>query len=133
MLQDHPSVLFVDQERDDLDRILVEIEPIFYSLSLRSPAALCEYATKWHPNVIVLSDRIAFRKKKAPAFLAALREVYQGPILILTECLSEKETALWRERGATDCVLHPTRVRDRLEALTQRILDLTAPTYSNVP
>ena len=133
MVQDHPSVLFVEQDREDLDRILLEIEPILYSISLRSPGAICEYAIKWRPDVIVLSDRVTFRKKRAPAFLAALREVYSGPILILTDCLSENEVALWKERGATDCILHPTRFRDRLDHMTQRILDVTAPDYSKTP
>lgn len=133
MVQDYPSVLFVDQDAEALEQILVTIEPILYSFSLRSPASLPEYVKKCEPDVVVLSDRVRFRKKEAPAFLAALRETYRGPILVLTECASEQERAKWKERGATECVLHPTRVRHRLDQLTRKILDLASPDYSGTP
>jgi len=133
MVQEFPTVLFVDQDEPALDGILTRIEPIFYSMSLRSPEALPDYVKKWEPDVIVLSDRIDYRKKETSAFLAELRETYRGPILILTECASEQERARWRERGATDCLLHPTRVVDRLDDLARKILEVTSPDFSKTP
>ena len=133
MALEHPTVLLVDQDGDSLDRILVAIEPIFDAYSLRSPGSLLRYVQRLEPDLVVLSDRLSFRRKETPAFLAALRAEFRGPILILTDHVSEKDRALWKERGATDCVLHPTRVADRLVSLTRKILDVTAPAYSRTP
>ena len=130
-----PTVLFVDEDNDSLSRILLDLEPIFPTLSLRFPGALLDYVERLRPEVVAVSDQIRYRKKDARAYVAALRERFKdkAKIIVLAESCSEPERAAWRERGADDLALHPTRVRPRMDILSQKILDLALPGYSHSP
>ena len=121
-----PSVLFVDQDPEALSWILQKVEPFFTAYSLHSTGPLIRYLETIKPDVIVLSDRLEYRKRDVSALLTTLRESFQGRIILLTECAGQTKQALWKERGADDCVLHPTRVRDRLDHLSKRIVELAA-------
>ncbi len=121
-----PTVLFVDEDVDALNRIFLHVEPVFLALSLRSAGPLHRYVERFQPDVVVLSDRLRFRRKDARALVDELRKRYDGRILVLSERPDGRERELWRRLGADDCLLHPTRLRDRLESLTRGILGLAA-------
>lgn len=126
-----PTVLFVDEDESALHRILLQIEPIYSVFSLRSPSQIFRYIDRVHPEVIVVSDRLEYRKRSLRELLPKLRERFRGKIIILTEQTSERDRALWKERGADECLLHPTREQSRLDELSRRINDLAAEVKLN--
>lgn len=121
-----PTVLFVDEDESALHRILLQIEPIYSVFSLRSPAQIFRYIERVRPEVIVLSDRLEYRKQDVRALLTQLRERFDGKIVILSERATEQDRILWKERGADECLLHPTREHSRLDDLSRRINELAA-------
>lgn len=121
-----PTVLFVDEDETALHRILLKIEPLYSVFSLRSTSQLFRYLQRIEPEVVILSDKLEVRKSDLRSFLPTLRERFNGIILVLTDDASDGGRALWKERGADDCFLHPTRERSRIDLLSRRILDFAA-------
>jgi DNA-binding response OmpR family regulator len=124
-----PSVLFVDEDEDALHRLLLRIEPLYSVFSLRTPSQIFRYIDRIRPEVVVLSDRLEYRKRDIRALLPVLRERFAGKIVILSEGSSEGDRALWTELGADGCFLHPTRERSRIDLLSRRIIDLAAEVH----
>jgi len=133
MTREFPVVFFVDQDAPALNYLLAQIEPIFLSHSLRNVGQIRRYVDQMEPDILVLSDRLEYRKKDIRAILADLRAEYTLPILMLVDSVTEQDRARWREWGATDCILHPTRLTDRIDAVTRKILDVVHPRYSSDP
>ena len=123
---DYPTVLFVDDDPDALNSILVDIEPRITSYSLRTAGSMSEYIKKIRPEIVVVSDRLTHEEKGAFELVSELRTQYRGRIVVLTECIDLEERERWQETGVDACVLHPTRLKDRLRDLSQTILNLTA-------
>ena len=119
-----PIVLFADEDAQALDQILLRIEPTFTTVSLRTVAPLMGYVRRLHPDVVVLSDRLRYRRQDSRRILSRLCEEYRGAIILLTDCLAESERLHWMERGAHDCLLHPTRTTERILRLADRIFEL---------
>lgn len=124
-----PSVLFVDEDENALHRLLLKIEPLYSVFSLRSPSQIFRYIDRVRPEVIVLSDRLEYRKRDVRALLPILRERFGGKIIILSEAASDRDRANWSELGADDCYVHPTRERTRIDTLSRRIIELAAEVH----
>jgi hypothetical protein len=121
-----PTVLFVDEDETALHRILVKIEPLYSVFSLRSTSQLFRYIQRIEPEVLVLSDKLEFRKRELRFFIPLLRQRFHGKIVVLTDNATDGARAFWKEVGADDCCLHPTRERSRIDSLSRRIIDLAA-------
>lgn len=124
-----PTVLFVDEDESALHRILLQIEPIYSVFSLRSASQIFRYLERVRPEVVVLSDRLEYRKGDIRSLLPILRERFAGKIIVLSEESSDRDRALWTELGADDCFVHPTRERSRIDGLSRRIIELAAEVH----
>jgi len=117
-----PAVLFADEDESALHRILVRIEPLIITFSLRQQRPLRAYIEQCKPEVLVFSDRFAGGDAKLRAVLAEVKTMCTLPILILVEEVTPGVLARWQQAGATDVIIHPGRVEARIEAMLQRIL-----------
>ncbi len=125
-----PTLLFVDQDPQALTPLLMEIEPIYPTFSLRAVGELEAYTVGLRPGVVLLSDRLSWRRKNTVGLLAQLRTYYKGPIFVMVDDATDAVRAHWREAGANDAVAHPGRVRDRMRLMEKEILAVAAPSYA---
>ena len=126
MSKQYPVVLFIEDNDEAYNSIGLHIEPVFSSMRVAKARFAKRYLTDPRPDVVVISDNVSDQFRDAGEILQGIRSEYAGPILILTECISPLERTAWLERGATETILHPTRLKPRLKEMTREILGIAA-------
>ena len=117
-----PRVLFVDDDDDALQMLLVRIEATFLTASLRSAAPMWKYTEEFKPDVLVISDQLRHGRHDAKALIGKLRERgFKQSVLVLTDHEQPGDEARWQEWGANGVALHPTRVEKRLDRMAMQL------------
>lgn len=120
-----PIVLIADEDWDALNHLGADLHHGFYVLYARNAGEVSRFAEKFCPSVILVDEHMRFGRRGAERFVPFLLERFDAKVIVLTEEGDDDAKAQWRKLGATDCLLHPTKYRDRTLTLNRRILDLT--------
>lgn len=115
-----PILVIADDDRKALCD-LVEMLPDYHVVTAHNWSKVREYTETFEPDVVLMADTLQDPEDSFPTMVERLFRVFHARVIVLSDFLSPDAPAKWRERGAVDCVLHPTRSLMRLAHLKRRI------------
>lgn len=126
-----PILVAADDDWEALGR-MVELMADYEVISARTWPKLRSAVERFQPDLVLMADTLRYPRMTAQKMVARLFSELRARIVVLSEFVSPDHVARWRERGAVDCLLHPTKVRGRMVALLERMFDLIYRKQTNV-
>jgi hypothetical protein len=111
-----------DDDWEALGR-MVDLMGDYEVVSIHSWPKLEDAVAKFEPELVLMADTLHYPRVSAKRMVECLFRDYDSRIIVLSEFVSPEIAAKWRERGAVDCVLHPTKVRGRMMALLKGVFN----------
>jgi chemotaxis response regulator CheB len=118
-----PILVAADDDWEALGRML-EFMADYEVISVKNWPKLKDAVERFEPDLVLLADTLRSPRMTAENMVARLFTEFRSRIVILSDSISHDQTAWWRERGAVDCLLHPTKVRGRMLTLLGKVRDL---------
>ena len=122
-----PIVLIADPDFEALNRLGENLNDRFYILHAQDGFQILRFFERFSPDVVVVDETIKYGKRGLEELLPELAGRRRARVIILLENGSEqKPRRWWIERGAVDCLPHPTKNFVRLSRLDRRILEVAS-------
>lgn len=129
-----PVFLLADDDRSAADAITGKLYPeCYYIVQVTNPRHVRSYAKRLAPRAIFLAEPLEYAKGGAEALLRRLTADLQIPVIILSELWSPQVAEVWKSKGATHCLPHPTRHDQRLDLLRSAMQELALDTVPRIP
>ena len=119
-----PIFILADDDREATQRFLERANEEWFYVAVPNPRQVVCYAKRFATTAVFLSEPISYPKGGAAKLLQELLDEVESPVIVLTEEWGPGVTAKWKRMGASDCLLHPTRVVRKMESVRAKMQEL---------
>jgi DNA-binding response OmpR family regulator len=119
-----PILVAADDDWEALGRMVLMLQDCD-TIPVSTWPKLKDAVERFQPDLVLLADTIRYPRSSAERIVERLYSEQKASVLLLSEFVTPEATATWRERGAADCMLHPTKHLMRMSRLKERIYELT--------
>ena len=117
--------VIVDDDAEATNRMIRLLTAEWYYIPVSQPRLAFRYAKQFATAGIFLADQLTISGGNSMQLLCQLVEEVRKPVVILAEPWSPNEIQRWKDRGAYDCIPHPTRTGIRIKSLKEKMRELS--------
>lgn len=123
----YPVYIVADEDHDACDRMIGMCPADYFYIPVRTGHDALRYYKDFQEGTgvagVLLADSVRCAGAGAEKALARLVEE-RARVVVLSELPNDATVARWKERGAVNCIAHPTRTSRRMSALRNALQTL---------